>query len=282
MAAIKVDSHVHVWSDNQARFPLQPLPGFGLTVPGSVELLLDSMDKAGVDKVVLVQAALYGYDHSYALDCRRRFPDRTAAVCLVDPTDPQAATNLRRLVEREGCRGVRLRPLVTPENWDWFGSPVTFPIWEAAAELNVPINVIILPVQMPALAAMVNRFPKVKVVVDHLGRQYVAESPTYPSAEGLLGLANSPNVYVKISALSANSAEPYPYRDAIGLARRVYERFGVRRLMWGTDFPYVQEHEGYGRALTLVDHYDFLSAADRGWLLGNTALGLYFGGSLAA
>ncbi|MHB1417828.1 MAG: amidohydrolase family protein, partial [Chloroflexota bacterium] len=75
--------------------------------------------------------------------------------------------------------------------------------------------------------------------------------------------------------LSSCSVEPYPYPDAVALVRRVYERFGAQRMLWGTDFPYVQAKEGYGRALELVQQYIFMSPDDREWLLGRTAASLY-------
>ncbi len=273
---VVVDSHLHVWSDDPDRFPWRPLPGFGApTIPGSLDLLLQLQAESGVDKAVLVQPSNYGYDHSYLLDCCHRYPDRLAAVCLVDPEDPASPQTLERLVREEGFGGMRLRPLCSPDDWSWMSSPVVCALWEKAAELDVPISFLILPNQMRALEDMVARYPQVKVIVDHFGRQYREESPTYPSAQGLLRLAEYPNTYVKVSALSSASKEPYPYPDSLGLIERIYERFGARRLMWGTDFPYVQLKEGYRRARELVDRMAFLSESDREWLLGKTVLSLY-------
>ncbi len=274
---IVVDSHLHVWSDDEGRYPWRPLTGFGppQRFPGSLELLLGLQAASGVDKAVLVQPANYDYDHSYLFACCRRYPGRFAAVGLVDPLADDAPQTLARLVREQGLGGLRLRPLWTPDDWRWLTSPATCRLWETASELAIPISLLILPKQIPALGEMVARFPQVRVVVDHLGRPYAAEAPTYESSASLLELATYPNTYVKVSALSAASRQPYPYADAIGFVRRVYERFGARRLMWGTDFPYVQLKEGYAKARALVEHYDFMTAADKEWLLGRTALSVY-------
>ncbi len=271
-----VDSHVHVWSDDLARYPWRPPAGMAPpTVPGSVELLMRQMDQSGVDRVLFVQTINYRWDHSYVLDCNQRYPRRTAIVCWVDPLDQTAPAALEHLVREKGIVGVRLQPYQTPQDWSWFSDPSTYGLWEKATELEIPISINILPHQMKALERMVQRFQQVKVVVDHLGCQNPAESPEYPSAEGLLRLAGYPNVNVKVSAFRLLSKEGYPYTDCLGLVERVHARFGAQRMLWASEFPYVQQVEGYAKALELVNRFTFLSESDRTWLLGKTANNLY-------
>lgn len=272
-----IDSHLHVWSDDELRYPWRALPNFGLPtrIKGSVELLLQLQTKSGVQKSVLVQPGNYGYDHSYMFDCCRRYPDRFVAVGLIDHQHKNAAQILMRMVIEDGLGGLRLRPLWTPEDWRWLTDPSAYKLWEMAGELKIPISFLIYPNQISALEEMVRLFPHVKVIVDHLGCQYAEEAPSYESVSSLLKLADYPNTFVKVSALSAASRQSYPYKDVIGLVRRIYNCFGAHRLMWGTDFPYVQLKEGYLKARNLVDLFDFLSVEDKEWLLGRTVMGLY-------
>jgi predicted TIM-barrel fold metal-dependent hydrolase len=62
------------------------------------------------------------------------------------------------------------------------------------------------------------------------------------------------------------------------MIRRVYEAFGPERLMWGSDSPYqVEKGHNYHDSISLVkERLDFLSAADREWLLRKTAQRVYF------
>ena len=273
---VVVDSHVHVWSDDVDRYPWQPPPGFTPPdAPGSVELLLRLMDESGVSKAVLVQTNNYGWDHSYVLDCCRRHPERLTVVGLVDPADPDTPHTLEQLVRVGGVRGLRLLPYHTPSDWGWLNHPSLYPLWDKAAELGIPTNLAVRPYQMQALEDMVMRFPGVKVIVDHLGTQNPEESPTFPSAQSLLRLADYPNAYVKVSGFRLSSKGGYPYLDLTELVERTYDRFGAARMMWGSDFPYAHQAEGYARALSFVDLLAFLSASDREWLLGKTALSLY-------
>ncbi len=277
MEKVVVDAHLHVWSNNETLYPKQKQDCFigGEKIDGSVELLLKMQAKGEVDKAVLVQSGNYGYDHSYLFDCCRRYPERFASVGLLDPLSEHASQLLTRMVREKGLGGVRLRPLITENDWSWLTDKSTYSLWEAAAELSVPINFLILPKQIPALKEMVNRFPQVNVIIDHLGRQYPEEAPGYSSAKSLIELAYYPNTYVKISALSAVSSRGYPYNDTKDLVMRIYEAFGSQRLMWGSDFPYVQLKEGYVKSRAIVDNYTFMSDDDRSWLLGRTASSLY-------
>ena len=56
-------------------------------------------------------------------------------------------------------------------------------------------------------------------------------------------------MHVKVSALFRASAEPPPHKDLQPRVRQLLESYGARRLMWGSDFPFVllggQERNGY-------------------------------------
>jgi predicted TIM-barrel fold metal-dependent hydrolase len=87
----------------------------------------------------------------------------------------------------------------------------------------------------------------------------------------LLALARYPKVFVKISHTWSLSKQPYPYADAQEQVKRLYDVFGPQRLMWGTDWPLVERHCGYAKALALVrDEMKFLSEEDKSWILSKT------------
>jgi predicted TIM-barrel fold metal-dependent hydrolase len=51
-------------------------------------------------------------------------------------------------------------------------------------------------------------------------------------------------VYVKASAFFRVASEPYPYADAAAALRALVDAFGARRVMWGSDWPWVTEKCG--------------------------------------
>ena len=270
-----IDSHLHVWSDDESRYPFsevsRPEPG----QLGSVELLNEHMAEAGVDRAVIVQPIHYLYDNRYVADCLKRFPGRFAAVALVDPKSPEAPDQLERLVREQGFGGMRLH-LSRQDDPSALAAPDQDPLWRRVEELDVCFIVLGRAGDLPALEPIIERFPGVKVVLDHLGGPPLEESPDRALLGNVLKMAHYPNVYVKVSGMNVLSKKPYPHQDTFDIVRKVYDAFGPERLMWGTDFPHVLNAGGYVRALELVrDELDFLTDQDKGWLFSKTVQRLW-------
>jgi len=265
-----IDSHLHVWSDDESLYPYGEVSRPETGARASVELLNEHMAEAGVEKAVIVQPIHYLYDNRYVADCLARFPGRFAAVCLVDPKEPAAPDQLEELVRGRGFGGMRLH-LSRQEDPSALAASDQDPLWRRVEELSVCLIVLGRATELPALEPIVDRFPDVKVVLDHLGGPPVGEEPTHPLLGNVLRMARYPNVYVKVSNMNRISKVPYPHRDTHDMVRRIYDAFGPERLMWGTDFPHVLTAGGYVHALELVrDELDFLTNEDKDWLFSRT------------
>jgi predicted TIM-barrel fold metal-dependent hydrolase len=218
-----------------------------------------------------------GEDNSYVAECAREQPERFAAVCVVDPRVPGAENRLEHWVVEKGCRGLRLRPRVAEEA-AVFGDPSTFPLWERVRKLSITINVLASPEHLDTINLLAGRFPEVPIIVDHMAHPFAAEGANSPGFRALLELAQHARVLVKISGYYYFSKQVDPYRDCWDLVRALYDRFGPERLMWGSDFPHVERRTGYARCLELARReLPFFSGNDRAKILGQNALGLYWG-----
>ncbi len=259
-----LEPHVHVWTLDTDRYPWSPAttapPGYSATAAQ----LLEVLDRHGVQGAVLVQVIYYGLDNSYAADCLRRYPGRFAGVCLVDPQDPDAPRTLEYEVRERGFTGLRLRPCADRAS-TWLSDPATFPLWEKAAELDVTITILAHIEQLAMLRAPVERFPGVRVCVDHMGWPPLDEGPDGEQIRHLLALADLPSVSVKITdPFAISKEEAYPYRRAEPIFRKVFETFGRDRCLWGSDWPLVEQHYTYEQALGLYTReWTWLTDADR-------------------
>lgn len=271
-----IEPHVHVWTLDAERFPWSPATANPPTESGTAEELIDTLDANGVLGAVLVQVIYYGLDNSYAADALRRYPDRFAGVCLVDPQDPKAPEQLEYEVKERGFTGLRLRPCAD-RNSTWLSDPATFPLWEKAAELGVTFTVLSHIEQLAMLPPALERFPEVPVVIDHMAWPPLAEGPDGPSIQHLLRLKEYPSVHVKITdPWAISKEEEYPYRQVEPIFRRVFETFGAQRCLWGTDWPLVRHECGYEKALALyTKEWDWITDADREWILYRTVQKLY-------
>jgi L-fuconolactonase len=260
-----IDSHVHVWK-HDAAFPFAT----GANVPAedaSAEMLLELMRANEVARTVLIQVIHYRWDNSYLADVLRRYPREFQGVCRVNPEDPGAPDELRRLTEEHGFRGVRLSPAAGAAG-DWIRGPLMPPLWRRCAELNVPMTLLIPVTRLPEIHSLIEANPELQVVIDHM-----ADSPLDQpeKLELLLALAKYPKVFVKISHMWSLSKEAFPYADAAEQVKRLYEVFGAKRLMAGTDWPIVPKLISYAQRVDLYrSHLDFLTAADRAQILSKT------------
>jgi predicted TIM-barrel fold metal-dependent hydrolase len=203
-------------------------------------------------------------------------PDRFAAVCVVDPAQPGAEDRLAYWIEERGCRGLRLRPRM-PREEAAFGDPSTFALWRTASRTQAVVSVLASPEHLTTLAELLERFPGVDVIVDHLGHPDLLGGRSKPGMLALLKLAPFPRLFIKLSGFYHFTKEPYPYRDCIEIVRTLYDRFGPQRLIWGSDFPHVLLTMSYPRGLHwLKRECSFIPAAELESILGHNALGLYW------
>lgn len=264
-----IDSHLHVWSDDQDRYPFAG--GRKDAAPGSTELLLETMHEYGVDKAVIVQPIYYLYDNSYVADSLKKYPGKFAAMGIMDRHAPDAPEQLEKLVVEDGFSGLRMH-LGRPDDPAEWAAPDQDPIWRKAEELGASFLSFGPADKLPAVEPIIARFPGVKVVLDHIGGAPTNEEEPAPLLGNVLKMAQYENVYVKFSPQPHKSDEEYPHRDSLPALQKIYEAFGRERVMWGTDFPHVLLGMGYGPALDLFrEHMGFLSAEDKEWLFGKTA-----------
>jgi L-fuconolactonase len=270
-----VDAHVHIWAADAPPYAWDHSGGFEPPYLAPCEDLLVAMDAAGVRYALVVQPSCYGYDNRYVLTSVRQHGDRLAGMVLVDPLSPDGPDRLQAWVEEYGAQGLRLNAAREPA-CRWLEDPATYPLWERAIALHVPIGLLLEPHQLPAAAITIARYPEAVVIIDHLARLKPAQPAYREHLERLLGLSQYPRVYVKLSGFYALSAEAYPHVDLCGLVQAVEQAFGAERTMYASDFPLASQEVPYGEVLSLLDRLlPDLDAPQRTRIFGRTAMQLF-------
>ncbi len=236
------DIHTHVISPDTARYPLAPLGGkqsdWSRTRPASAEGLIAEMDRAGVAKSAVVHASTaYGFDSSYLADSVARYPGRFTGVFSIDLFAPDACDQFDRWVTA-GLTGLRLFTTgsTSPGQADWLADPRTFPVWERAAARGLPVCLQMRPEGVPDLLTLLDRFPAVPIVLDHLARPVLSDGPPYGAARWLFDLAKYPNLYLKLTSRTVEQAADGQSTPQAFFPRLV-AAFGADRIAWGSNFP---------------------------------------------
>jgi L-fuconolactonase len=275
MAGPIVDTHTHVIAADHDRYPLAPMTGMPrrqtwfLEHPVTAEELLAELDEAEVAAAVLVHTTAYGHDNSYAADARAVAPDRFANVCIVDLTSADRAERLEHWAGR-GMAGTRLFniPRADPP---WLDAPETIEVLDAVRRLGMRVVVTVLEQDVPAVGALLQNAPDIPMALDHCGFTDISEGPPFANAAPLMALAEHDNVRLKVTTtfLEPALARGVDPADVLGA---LVDRFGVERLMWGSDYP--QHHsEPYPELVDLARRAcRRLSRADQDRFLGGTAI----------
>ena len=255
-----VDSHCHA----------------GLSWFEPVETLVYQLDTNGVEQGVLIQHR-GAYDNSYLFECAERYPGRFSVVVLVNLADGSAPDELERLAAM-GAAGVRLGPTDRSPGSD----PLA--IWRRASDLGLPVSSLgnLDEFASPEFDRLVTDLPDLTIVVEHLAVGTSKVTAPYSDFKRAMELARHDNVYIKVGGLGEISSRPaeltreFVFHDTPPLVEMVCEAFGPRRMMWGSDFPPVSNREGYANALrAIAEHPAFGSDADREWVMGKTAAGVF-------
>lgn len=283
-----IDGHTHAISAD--RRAAGPLAG-DIAIPArcTAEDLLGTLDAHGVERAVVVGVA---GDEPYLARCLRRHADRLTGIGLLRPestADP--LEELRRQVGDVGVRGVRLRGLGPVPGREVEESPL-FPLLRHLQESGLPLWLLAQDARDETLPRVLAALPRLTVVLNHFGAA-AQGAPGVPGRPRLgpprlagVGaaeiartrlLARYPNVHVLLSGQYAVSADDPPYADLVAAARSLHEAYGARRLIWGSDFPFVAG-AAYAPQRDWVDlALPHLSGPERAAVLGGNVARLFPG-----
>jgi predicted TIM-barrel fold metal-dependent hydrolase len=278
MSAI-IDIHPHIVSPDTKKYPLDPLGGTQSTWsserPTTYDDLLRAMDDAGVAKAAIVHSSTaYGYDNRYVADAVQAVPARFTGVYSIDVLAPDAVKTFDRWLGR-GCSGMRLFTTgsTMPDQATWFADPKTYPFWEHAAAKGIPVCVQMKQEGIPLLRRIMDQFPKVTIVLDHLSRTPFEEGPPYAGASDFLALEKYKQVYLKITPINV-TPKSWGKATPETFFGKMIDIFGADRIGWGSNFP--NSVGTLKQILTTAQKaFSFAKSSHQDWIFGKTALELY-------
>jgi L-fuconolactonase len=237
-----IDIHPHIISDDEQRYPPAPLFGkrseWSQERPNTVEALIAAMDAAGVAKAAVVHSSTtYGFDNAYVVDGCNRYADRLVAVGSVDMLDENVCTVIRQWADK-GLGGLRIFTGGSTKDFDpsELDDARSFKAWDLLGELGLPMCIQTGPVGLSQVAMLAKKFPKVNIILDHLGRPEIADGPPYANAANLFGLADLPNLYMKLTPRIFGDVKK-DKASAETFFPHVVKAFGADRMAWGSNFP---------------------------------------------
>lgn len=241
-----VDAHAH----------LGPYARFFIPSPDAASMVA-VMDRCGVSRVVLsahlalVEDAARG--NELTARTTERHPGRLLGYVVANPHQDLEA-ELRRWADHPGMVGVKLHPDLHEYPLD---GPAYEPVWEHAARTGTPVlthtwgHSRFSGVEL--VGPVANRHPDVSILAGHAG----AMRETFP--EMMLIARECANVYLEICGTFFTGQ----------WLRQMVETVGADRVVYGSDFPFIDMRYSIGRVV-----FADLPLAARQAVLGGTMTAL--------
>jgi len=271
----RIDSHVHFWQFARG--------DYGWLTPALAPIYRDFgrdelaplIEAAGIDAVVLVQAAPSEAETHFLLDWAARYDRVAGVVGWVDMEARGAPAHIAALAGNRRLKG--LRPMIHDiEDPEWMLRPELGPAFRAIAEHGLAFDALVRPAHLAALRRLVDRHPDLRVVIDHAAKPAIASGQFADWAADMSGFARDTPVFCKLSGLVTEAGADWTDERLRRYVDHLVGAFPAARLLWGSDWPVVTLAASYGAWWGAANRLlGGLDAAARAHVFGAAAAAFY-------
>lgn len=273
---MQVDAHQHFWRVARGDYGwLTPADHPLICRDFGPDDLRPLLGAAEVERTVLVQAAPTLAETRFLLELATATPFVAGVVGWADFEASDAAATIEALARDPALVG--LRPMLQDLDDDaWILRPALAPALDAMQAARLRFDALVTPRHLPHLARFLAGRPDLKVVIDHGAKPDIADGALASWADAMRAIARDSGAFCKLSGLVTEASVDWTAEQLKPFVDVLVDAFGPARLMWGSDWPVVNEAGGYAawraaaEALTAQ-----LSPADRARVFGGTAAAFY-------
>jgi L-fuconolactonase len=273
---MRIDSHQHFWKYN-------PIRDSWINEEMSVikrdffsrdlkPLLVESR----IDGCVAVQADQSEEETLFLLEQAKQEPMVKGVVGWVDLKSPAIQGRLDYFSQFKKIKGFRHIVQGEPDNEFLLRKDFCNGI-RLLQQFNYTYDILIYPRQLEAAIKFVYQFPEQAFVIDHLAKPIIKEGRLDNWKKEMAALASFGNVYCKVSGMVTEANwktwkedDFKPYLDL------VFNVFGTKRVIYGSDWPVCLVAASYKNQLAIVENYlASFSESERNDVMGKNAVRFY-------
>jgi len=275
-----VDAHHHFWDPAQFEYPWMAGDAMDpVRRPFGPADLADELGPAGVTGTVLVQTISDTAETRRFLDIAAGTDYVRGVVGWVDLTARSVGDELDALLDGPGGdRLVGIRHQVHDEaDPRWLCRDDVRRGLSAVQSRGLAYDILVRARELPAATETVAALPELRFVLDHIAKPRIADGHDEPWRDRISALALRPNVSVKLSGMvteadwanwTADDLRPF-----VGL---VVDRFGVERVMFGSDWPVCLLAASYAEVVQAAETLTAdLTPSEQNAIFGDTARRIY-------
>ena len=272
----RIDSHQHFWYFNAGEYSWIKGGMEAICRDFLPEHLAVEQEKIRFDGSIAVQARMSLEETEWLLDLSKEYLGIKGVVGYVDLCSPEVGDQLDRFISNSKLVGVRHVVHDEPDD-EFMARPEFLKGLEAVCERGLSYDLLLFPKHLPLAIKVVERFPNMRFVLDHIGKPKIKDGIVSPWKADLEKLAPYENVSCKLSGMVTetnwgqwHSRDFTPYLDV------VLDAFGPRRLMIGSDWPVCEVAGSYETVMGIVIEYvRGLSRDEEDHILGLSCLEWY-------
>lgn len=249
------------------------------------ETLLKIMDTEEVERAILLQGSLYGFQNEYAIETALTYPERFKAAVTVDPHCKEADSILEHFIKDLHAKIFKFEISVGGGMMGYHSNFIIDDVMmtrmydriakEGQTTLVLDIgSPSMASCQPEAVARISKRYPNLHIIICHLLAPGKNDGILLKKA--LPYLANE-NMWVDLSALPWNVApEQYPYPTALEYIQYAKDVLGADKIIWGTDAPCVMTKFKYKDLYQYILDSDVFTAKESDDVFYNNAMNAYY------
>jgi L-fuconolactonase len=271
-----IDSHQHFWIYDPERHQwitedMKTIRRDYLPVQ-----LAEILKKNQVDGCVVVQEAQTEAETNKLIGLYEQHKFIKGVVGWVDLQSAGIAERLGYFQQFSALKGLR-HILQGEAQRDLFLQPPFLNGLSLLEQYNLSYDLLILPDQLRYVPELLEKFPNQRFVIDHLAKPLISTGEIADWKKDMQKIAGYDNVYCKVSGMVTEArsggwkaSDFNPYLDV------VTESFGLKRLMYGSDWPVCLVAAEYTTVINLVrSYFSAFSVSEQEQVFGKTAIEFY-------
>ena len=250
-----IDAHQHFWQYDAVKYDWIDDSMAAIRQSFMPSDLKNLLEQNQVDGTVLVQVNQSMDENNFMLSLAKENDFIRGVVGWVDLQSENITEELTILKQHNKLKGFR-HILQAEKDADFMLRPNFKRGIAALAAFNYTFDVLIYPHQLAAARVMVNSYPNQLFVIDHLAKPYIKNRFIDNWKYDLQDIAAHENVHCKISGMFTEAnwtdcslSDLKPYLDV------AVEAFGIKRLLFGSDWPVCLLATDYKNNLSVMQEY---------------------------
>ncbi|MEP7278738.1 MAG: amidohydrolase family protein [Bacteroidota bacterium] len=270
-----IDAHQHFWRYHPAQHSWINDEMASIRKDFMPEDLAPVLQANGIAGCVAVQADQTEQETDFLLNCSTKHDFIRGVVGWVDLRAHNAAERLEYYSQFSQIKG--FRHILQGEEPAFMLQPDFLKGIALLKKFNFTYDILIFPKHLPAALQLVKLFPDQPFVIDHMAKPLIKSGLIDEWKKGITAVAQYPRVHCKISGLVTEAdirnwkpADFTPYLDLVA------ETFGIKRLIYGSDWPVCLAAGSYKKVISIVqDYFSRFSISEQELVFGKNASAFY-------